>query len=155
MPADAYPEKQVCITGVGQSEVGRPSSRSALQLTLDACLAAIADAGLTPADIDGLTTYPGPSGDSGGFSPVGATETMLGLGLNPTWIGASTEGHAHMGAIISAIQAIASGLCRHVLVFRTVAQASARAKVRHSTVMGGGPDAGRARDEEAQHGKDW
>jgi acetyl-CoA acetyltransferase len=149
MPADAYPEKQVCITGVGQSEVGRPSSRSALQLTLDACLEAIADAGLTPADIDGLTTYPGPSQDAGGFSPVGATETMLGLGLNPIWVGASTEGHAHMGAIISAVQAIASGLCRHVLVFRTVAQASARTKVRHSTVMGGGPDAGRARGANA------
>lgn len=140
MPADRYPEKQVCITGVGQSEVGRPSKKSALQLTVDACREAIADAGLTPADIDGLATYPGRSQDPGGFSPVGATETMLALGLEPVWVGASTEGHAHMGAIISAIQAIASGLCRHVLVFRTVAQASARAKVHHATVMGGGPE---------------
>jgi len=47
-----------------------------------------------------------------------------------------------MGAIISAIQTIASGLCRHVLVFRTVAQASARAKVHHAGVMGGGPERG-------------
>lgn len=138
MQDSAYPEKKVCITGAGQSAVGRPSDRSALQLTLDACLAAIADAGLSPADIDGLTTYPGPSGDAGGFSPVGATETMLGLGLQPTWVGASTEGHAHMGAIISAIQAIACGLCRHVLVFRTVAQATARTRARDSTLMGGG-----------------
>src|SRR6202007_1952827 len=107
-------------------------SRSPLQLTLEACLSAIADAGLTPGDIDGLTTYPGPSQDGSGISPVGATETMLALGLNPTWVGASTEGHAHMGAIISAIQAIASGLCRHVLVFRTVAQAQARARAKHS-----------------------
>lgn len=149
MPADAYPEKQVCITGVGQSEVGRPSSRSALQLTLDACSAAIADAGLKPSDIDGLTTYPGPSQDGGGISPVGATETMLGLGLEPTWVGASTEGHAHMGSIISAIQAIASGLCRHVLVFRTVAQASARAKVHHAAVLGGGDKSAPARGANA------
>src|SRR5437899_3198190 len=121
-----YPEKKVCITGAGQSEVGRPSQRSALQLTVDACSRAIADAGLSPAQIDGLTTYPGRSTDSGGFSPVGATEALFALGLEPTWVGASTEGHAHMSAIISAIQAIASGLCRHVLVFRTVAQATAR-----------------------------
>ena len=145
MAREELPEKKVRITGVGQSAVGRPSDRSALQLTLDACLAAITDAGLKPSDIDGLTTYPGPSSDAGGFSPVGATETMLALGLEPTWVGASTEGHAHMGAIISAIQAIASGLCRHVLVFRTVAQATARARSRHGMVMGGGPDGGAVR----------
>ena len=145
MAREELPERKVRITGVGQSAVGRPSDRSALQLTLDACLTAIADAGLKPSDIDGLTTYPGPSADAGGFSPVGATETMLALGLEPVWVGASTEGHAHMGAIISAIQAIASGLCRHVLVFRTVAQATARARVKHAMVMGGGPEGGAAR----------
>jgi acetyl-CoA acetyltransferase len=132
-----YPEKQVCITGIGQSEVGRPSAKSALELTVDACVQAIADAGLEISEVDGLTTFPGPSGDGGGFSPVGATETMFTLGLHPTWVGASTEGHAHMGAIFSAIQAIACGLCRHVLVFRTVAQASARTVAHDSTLMGG------------------
>ena len=34
-------EKNVAITGVGQSEVGRPSSLSAMRLTVDACLGAI------------------------------------------------------------------------------------------------------------------
>lgn len=125
-----HPEKQVCITGAGQSAVGRPSPRSALQLTLDACDAAIADAGLTVAEIDGLTTYPGPVGDGSGFSPVGATEVMLASGMKPVWVGASTEGHGHMSAIFSAIQAIAAGLCRHVLIFRTVAEATARAERR-------------------------
>ena len=133
-----YPEKKVCITGAGQSDVGRPSKRTALQLTVDACSRALADAGLSPAQIDGLTTYPGKSGDSGGFSPVSSTEVMLALGLEPIWVGASTEGHAHMSAIISAIQAIACGLCRHVLVFRTVAQSTARLRSKSSTLLGGG-----------------
>jgi acetyl-CoA acetyltransferase len=137
-----YPEKKVCISGIGQSAVGRPSSRTPLQLTVDACLQAIADAGLSPADIDGLTTYPGGTPHGGGISPVGATETMLALGLNPTWVAASIEGHNHMGAIIGGINAIASGLCRHVLIFRTLAQASARAAVRHAGVLGGGPESG-------------
>jgi acetyl-CoA acetyltransferase len=54
------PEHQVVISGVGQSDVGRRLNRDPLELTLDACLAAIEDAGLTTADIDGISTYPGP-----------------------------------------------------------------------------------------------
>lgn len=137
---DGLPEKFACITGIGQSEVGRPSSRTALQLTIDACLQAIHDAGLKPSDIDGITTYPGRSSEGGGISPVGSTETMVALGLEPTWIGASTEGHAHMGAIFQAIMAVATGLCRHVLVFRTVAQATARVTARTSTLLSSGRD---------------
>lgn len=136
MPDNAYAEKQVRITGAGQSEVGRPSTRTPLQLTVDACMTAITAAGLSPRDIDGITTFPGRAADAGGFSPVGSTEAMLALGMEPTWIGASTEGHAHLGAIISAVQAIASGMCRHVLVFRTVAQAQARLRSKSSTLLG-------------------
>jgi acetyl-CoA acetyltransferase len=137
MLGDGYPEKQVRITGIGQSKVGRPSDRTALQLTADACLEAIADAGLTPADIDGITTYPGKSSEGGGIAPVGTTDAMVALGLNPVWLASSAEGHGHMGAMIQAIMAVATGLCRHVLVFRTVAQATARMTSRASTLLTG------------------
>ena len=40
-------EKDVAITGIGQSEVGRPATRSPMRLTIDACLEAITDAELT------------------------------------------------------------------------------------------------------------
>ena len=50
------------ISGVGQSEIGRRLFRDPLDLTLDACLAAIEDAGLTTDQIDGIATYPGPIG---------------------------------------------------------------------------------------------
>lgn len=149
MPDSAYPEKLVCITGVGQSEVGRPSVHSALKLTVDAGLQAIADAGLSPSDIDGLATYPGGFNDASGISPIGATEARRALGLDPVWIGASNEGHNHMGAYASAIQAIASGFCRHVLVYRTVAQASARARMRHAAVLGGPQSGGLVRGPDA------
>lgn len=137
MPVELHAEKQVCITGIGQSEVGRPSKKTALNLTIDACLEAIADAGLKPADIDGITTWPGESQDTSGFSPVGSTEAMFALGLQPKWIGSCNSGHAHMSAIFEAIFAIASGMCRHVLVFRTVAQASAVSSARETSLMGG------------------
>ena len=42
-----------------------------LSLTVDACEAAVADAGLTFADIDGLSTYPGP--DIAGMGEGGVT----------------------------------------------------------------------------------
>ena len=52
-------ERKAALTGIGQSEVGRRLDRDPLALTVDACLAAIEDAGLTREDIDGLATYPG------------------------------------------------------------------------------------------------
>ncbi len=52
-------ERRAAITGIGQSDVGRRLERDPLELSLDACLAAIGDAGLERSQIDGLSTYPG------------------------------------------------------------------------------------------------
>ena len=41
-------ERRACISGVGQSEVGRRLARDPLELTLDACIAAIAARGADP-----------------------------------------------------------------------------------------------------------
>jgi acetyl-CoA acetyltransferase len=48
----------VAIAGIGESKVGRVPGRTALQLQTDATLAALQDAGLALADIDGLITTP-------------------------------------------------------------------------------------------------
>jgi acetyl-CoA acetyltransferase len=138
MSAERYPEQQVAITGIGQSEVARPSSRSALLLTMDACLAAIADAGLRPQDIDGVSTYPGKSSEGGGIAPVGPTDVYTALKVEPALgLSATHEGPGHLGAVLNAVMAIATGMCRHVLVFRTVAQASARQVSRNVTLLTG------------------
>ncbi|MGH8978732.1 MAG: thiolase family protein, partial [Acidimicrobiia bacterium] len=79
------------ISGAGQSEIGRRLDRDPLELTLDACLAAIADAGLTRDDIDGLSTYPGPMGTPAGFSGAGAYETIDALRLNVNWFDSGLE----------------------------------------------------------------
>ena len=52
-------EDKVALTGIGMSPIGRRLMRPPLSLTVQACQAAIADAGLTVDDIDGLSTYPG------------------------------------------------------------------------------------------------
>lgn len=132
------PEKLCRVTGIGQSEVGRPSAKSPIELTLDAANMAIADAGLRVEDIDGIVNYPPKTDLGGGISPVGVNEAMFALGIDAKWIGvANHEGPGHMGAIFAAIMAVATGLCRHVLVFRTVAQAQARLQSRDSTLLSG------------------
>ena len=47
------------ITGIGQSQVGIRLERHPLLLTVDAIREALDNAGLTIADIDGISTYPG------------------------------------------------------------------------------------------------
>ena len=51
-------ERRSVISGIGQSQVGRRLGRTDIDLTVEACIAAIADAGLSRDDIDGLSTYP-------------------------------------------------------------------------------------------------
>ncbi|PBV16178.1 3-ketoacyl-CoA thiolase, partial [Pseudomonas aeruginosa] len=48
-------EDKVALTGIGMSPIGRRLMQLPLALTVQACEAAIADAGLTYADIDGLS----------------------------------------------------------------------------------------------------
>ena len=111
-------EHQSVLSGIGWSDMGRRLGRDPLSLTVDACLAAIADAGLTPEDIDGLSTYPGPVGM--GMSEGGVTAVEEALRLHPTWINGGGELPGPGGSIIAAMLAVAGGLCRHVLCFRTV-----------------------------------
>eukprot|EP01041_Mallomonas_annulata_P019967 gene19967-39538_t len=48
------------------------------------------------------------------------------LGLKVNWYGGGYEGPGPLAGVINGAMAIAAGLCRHVLVFRTIAEASAR-----------------------------
>jgi len=93
-----------------------------LSLTVDACLAAVADAGLGLGDIDGLSTYPGPAGM--GMSEGGVSAVEEALRLHPTWINGGGDLPGQGGAVVAAMLAVASGLCRHVLCFRTVWESS-------------------------------
>jgi acetyl-CoA acetyltransferase len=45
------------IVGIGQTEFSKDSGRSELRLACEAVLAALADAGLDPADVDGICTF--------------------------------------------------------------------------------------------------
>ena len=116
-------EQRAVLSGVGRSEIGRRLMRDPRALTVDACLAAIADAGLAPDDIDGLSTYPGMA--PGGHSEGGISQIEEALRLRPTWHNGGGDLPGQGGAVIAAMLAVASGLCRHVLCFRTVWESTA------------------------------
>ena len=111
-------EHKVVLSGIGRSTFGRRLMVDPLSLAVDASLAAIADAGLTIEDIDGLSTYPGMSG--GGMSEGGISAVEEALRIHPTWINGGGDLPGPGGSVIAAALAVASGLCRHVLCFRTV-----------------------------------
>jgi acetyl-CoA acetyltransferase len=137
-------ERRSIISGIGQSAVGRRLGRSGLDLTIEAALAAIADAGLTRADIDGLATYPGAGGGAGvGFSGPGSPEVQDALRLNLNWHTGGIEGAAQLAAIVNAVLAVGAGLARHVLVYRTVTEGSEQgAGGRQGIGLGGGRGGG-------------
>jgi acetyl-CoA acetyltransferase len=126
-------EDRVVVSGIGQSAVGRRLNRSELELTVDACIEAVADAGLELADIDGLVAWPGDVGSTGGLTapypgfcgPSTVTvKDMLRLELN--WYFAGPEGPGQLGAVANAAMAVATGMCRHVLVYRTLTESTAQ-----------------------------
>ena len=78
-------ERRSIISGIGQSDVGRRLGRGELDLTVDACLQAIADAGLTRDDIDGLATFPGAGVGTGGFAGPATPEVQDALRLKLNW----------------------------------------------------------------------
>ena len=119
-------EKEVAITGIGQSAVTRGTDRSPLDLTIDAALEAIADAGLTRADIDGVATWPAGGSESQGFAPVGSPMLQDALRLDVNWYLGTGETSGQLGAVFNAIGSLAAGVTRHVLVFRTVFEGQAR-----------------------------
>ncbi len=111
-------EHRCVLSGVGRSAIGRRLMRDPLSLTVDACLDAVADAGLTLDDIDGLSTYPGMAGM--GMSEGGVAAVEEALRVHPTWINGGGDLPGPGGSVIAAMLAVAGGLCRHVLCFRTV-----------------------------------
>lgn len=94
------------IVGVGQTAMGEAvPDRSVLELTAEASVKALADAGLKLSDVDGVFAAQGP----GGIAEY--------LGLRPRYVdGTSIGGSSYEAHCISASLAIAHGLCDVALI---------------------------------------
>lgn len=150
--SDEHIEKRACISGIGQSAIGRRLYRDPLELTLDACVAAIADAGLTTRDIDGLSTYPGVAPTPPGFSGAHATQVHDALRLELGWFGSGIETSGQLGSVINACLAVGAGLANHVLCFRSVWEGSAQGNKGRKAAM---PGAGRGGEFRASGIMEW
>jgi acetyl-CoA acetyltransferase len=103
---------KAAIAGIGESQVGKVPGRSALQLQSDAALAALADAGVTISEVDGLFTTPVrvehwnmPAGVVAGF-----------FGIRPNYLSTvDVAGASGCSMIDQAIAAVESGRCEVAL----------------------------------------
>ena len=99
--------KSITIVGAAETtNLGVIPDTSQIQLHADAALNAMADAGLKPADIDGIATA--------GETPVTVAHY---LGLTPKWVdGTAVGGCSFMIHVRHAAAAIELGLCKTVLI---------------------------------------
>ncbi|MGY1812511.1 lipid-transfer protein [Blastococcus sp. SYSU D00820] len=100
------------IAGIGATEFSKDSGRSELQLACEAVLAAVADAGLTPADVDGLVTF---TADTNSEIHV-ARSTGMGELTHFSRVGYG--GGAACGTVAQGAMAIAAGLAQVVVCYR-------------------------------------
>jgi acetyl-CoA acetyltransferase len=117
-----YFEKECAISGIGQSAIYRKPTVWPFELAVQACEMAIADAGLEPADIKGLSCWPpmaGGTAASHGAANIPDIAASLGLSLN--WHSGG-EMAAQLSPIVNAVSAIAAGYADHVLCFRALGE---------------------------------
>jgi acetyl-CoA acetyltransferase len=112
----------VAIVGSAYSEISRSSKKTLGQLAVDACTAAIEDAGLVPEDIDGLSNYPNPSGPTidpvDGVGIVGVNYISQALKLSNLRWSCSITGGTITASMVHAVYAVNSGGCDYALVWR-------------------------------------
>jgi acetyl-CoA acetyltransferase/uncharacterized OB-fold protein len=132
-------EHKAAFTGAGASRIGRRLGLPPLALTVEACEQAVADAGLTMDDIDGLASYPG-VGTTAGFGEGGVTALESTLGIRPTWYNGGSETFGPAGSVIAAMLAVAGGFARHVLCYRTVWETTFMQQVRDGRRSVAAPD---------------
>jgi len=101
-------ERGVIIAGSAETdEIGKLPGKSTLQLHLEAAVNAVADAGLTMRDIDGIATVSAP----------GPVQVAHALGITPTYIdGTGVGGTSFLLHVRHAAAAIRAGYARTVLI---------------------------------------
>ncbi|WP_406032933.1 lipid-transfer protein [Nocardioides sp. NBC_00163] len=103
---------KAAIVGIGATEFSKESGRSELQLSVEATRAALNDAGLAPADVDGLTTF------TMDTSAEIALARELGIGDLRFFSRINYGGGAACATIQQAAMAVATGVADVVVAYR-------------------------------------
>src|ERR1700724_525078 len=108
--------RQAAIAGIGQTVFSKKDPRSELQLAAEAATAALVDAGVTAAEVDGMITYTlDPTDEIGMIRCLGVENLAFTTRL-------PGGGAAPASPLHQAMAAVASGVCEVVLVWRSINQ---------------------------------
>ena len=108
------------IVGIGATEFSKDSGRSELRLAAEAVQAALADAGLTAQDVDGLVTF---TMDS---NAEVAVARELGIGALTFFSQIGYGGGAACATVLHAAMAVATGAASTVVCYRALNERSGR-----------------------------
>ena len=118
MPSRTNPlDGKVAIAGVGYSQIARDTGRSEGSLAVEACKNALADAGLTIADVDGISVWPDRISSVFEGPSIAYMHRALGMKDTKFWQ-AYGSGPAQLSSIVGATYAIAAGAASTVICFR-------------------------------------
>jgi acetyl-CoA acetyltransferase len=120
------------IAGIGATEFSKFSGRSELRLALEACTAALADAGVAPGDVDGLVTFGMDNNDEQ------AVARNLGIDALTFFARTSAGGGGGPGTVTLASMAIATGKASTVICYRAMNERSQQ-RFGQPSGYGGGP----------------
>lgn len=107
------------IAGIGWTDYTRNSGKPVDALALEACRNAIEDAGLVPADVDGIVSF-----GLGDTATTSVVATGLGLPVVNHYADYGAGGNMACGVVLHAAMAVATGQATNVLVYRALNGAS-------------------------------
>ncbi|MFI7706285.1 thiolase C-terminal domain-containing protein [Nonomuraea sp. NPDC049480] len=120
---------RAAVAGIGMTPLTRRSGRTELELAVEACRAAVADAGIGPRDVDAVLSYH--MNDS---APVVQVARALGierLGWHNDIAGGGTQAASILG---DAAMLVHAGLARNIVIYRAL---NGRSGKRMNTVSTG------------------
>jgi acetyl-CoA acetyltransferase len=117
MDANGFRDR-AAVVGIGATEFSKQSGRSELQLAAEATLDALADAGLSPADVDGMVTY------TGDASEEIAIARSIGIPELTFFSRIPHGGGAACATVQQAAMAVATGVAEVVVCYRALNERS-------------------------------
>ncbi len=110
--------RDVAIAGIGNTEYSKNSGRSELQLAAECSLAALQDAGIEPADVDGMITFTIDNSDETGLSRCLGVRDLAYTSRVPG------GGAGSVATLQHAAAAVSSGIADTVVIWRAMNERS-------------------------------
>src|SRR4051794_15370810 len=128
----ASPFAGAAVVGIGRTKFTRSSGRSTLAMTVEAVRDAVADAGLSVSDVDGIINFN--TGDS-----AGSQQVAHGIGNDDIGWAVDVMGGGNVVAqvVSTAAAAIVTKQCEVAVVYRTLGSGTRYGRIKSTPQVGG------------------